>query len=59
MDQPLWRRLHDEAVTDVRRARLFAAEHRLIYEAVLAGDDEAAALYAQRHVERVRRDITE
>jgi DNA-binding FadR family transcriptional regulator len=59
MDQPLWRRLHDEAVTDVRRARLFAAEHRLIYEAVAAGDTEAAALYAGRHVDRVRRDITE
>jgi DNA-binding FadR family transcriptional regulator len=59
MDQPLWRRLHDEAVTDLRRARLFAAEHRLIWEAVLAGDAEAAALYAQRHVERVRRDLTE
>ncbi len=59
MDQPLWRRLHDEAVTDVRRARLFAAEHRLIHEAVLAGDDEAAALYAHGHVERVRRQLTE
>ena len=37
----------------------FAAEHRLVYEAVLAGDAEAAALYAQRHVQRVHRDITE
>ena len=59
MDQPLWRRLHDEAVTDLRRARLFAAEHRLVYEAIVDGDAEAAALYAGRHVERVRRDITE
>ena len=59
MDQPLWRRLHDEAVTDVRRARLFAAEHRLIYEAIVEGDPGAAADYAARHVERVRRDITE
>jgi DNA-binding FadR family transcriptional regulator len=59
MDQPLWRRLHDEAVTDMRRVRLFAAEHRLIYEAVVDGDGEAAAEYAARHVERVRRDITE
>jgi DNA-binding FadR family transcriptional regulator len=58
MDEPLWRRLHDDAVTDVRRARVFAAEHRLIYEAVADGDPEAAALYAGRHVERVRRDIT-
>jgi DNA-binding FadR family transcriptional regulator len=57
MDQPLWRRLHDEAVTDLRRARLFAAEHRLVYEAIVHGDEEAAALYAQRHVSRVRRDI--
>ena len=59
MDQPLWRRLHDEAVTDLRRTRLFAAEHRLIYEAIVAGDVEAATLYAERHVNRVRRDITE
>ena len=59
MDEPLWRRLHDDAVTDLRRARVFAAEHRLIYEAVAEGDPEAAALYAGRHVERVRRDITE
>ena len=59
MDQPLWRRLHDDAVTDVRRARLFAAEHRLIYEAIVDGDADAAAQYAARHVERVRRDITE
>lgn len=59
MDQPLWRRLHDAAVTDPARARLFAAEHRLIYEAVAGGDAEAAALYASRHVERVRRQITD
>jgi DNA-binding FadR family transcriptional regulator len=58
MDEPLWRRLHDDAVTDPRRARVFAAEHRLIYEAVAEGDPEAAALYAGRHVDRVRRDIT-
>lgn len=58
MDQPLWRRLHDEAVTDVRRARLFAAEHRLIYEAVVDGDADTAALYAEQHVQRVLRDIT-
>lgn len=57
MDQPLWRRLHDDAVTDLHRARLFAAEHRLVYEAIVDGDEEAAALYAQRHVTRVRRDI--
>jgi DNA-binding FadR family transcriptional regulator len=59
MDQPLWRRLHDEAITDMRRVRLFAAEHRLIYEAIVEGDPEAAAQYARRHVERVRREITE
>lgn len=58
MGQPLWRRLHDTAVTDPSRTRLFAAEHRLIYEAIAAGDGEAAALYAGRHVERVRRQIT-
>jgi DNA-binding FadR family transcriptional regulator len=59
MDQPLWRRLHDTAVTDPARARIFAAEHRLIYEAVVTGDAEAAALYAGRHVSRVRHQITD
>jgi DNA-binding FadR family transcriptional regulator len=59
MDQPLWRRLHDAAVTDPSRARIFAAEHRLIYEAVVTGDVEAASLYASRHVSRVRRQITD
>jgi DNA-binding FadR family transcriptional regulator len=58
MGQPLWRRLHDAAVTDPSRTRLFAAEHRLVYEAVASGDAEAAALYAGRHVERVRAQIT-
>lgn len=58
MGQPLWRRLHDSAVTDFARTRLFAAEHRLVYEAVASGDAEAASMYAGRHVERVRRQIT-
>jgi DNA-binding FadR family transcriptional regulator len=57
MDQPLWRRLRDEATSDLRRVRLFAAEHRMIYEAVATGDPDAAATLARAHVLRVRRHM--
>jgi DNA-binding FadR family transcriptional regulator len=54
MDEPLWRRLRDEAAADVHRARLYAAEHRMIYEAVVGGNPDTAAFYAEHHVLRVR-----
>jgi DNA-binding FadR family transcriptional regulator len=54
MDQPLWRRLRDEAVSNSRRVRLYAAEHRMIYEAAVTGDQEAASFYAAQHIQRVR-----
>jgi DNA-binding FadR family transcriptional regulator len=54
MDQPLWRRLRDEAVSDPLRVKMFAAEHRMIYEATVAGDPEAASFYAAQHLRRVR-----
>jgi DNA-binding FadR family transcriptional regulator len=58
MDQPLWQRLRDESVARPGRARIHAAEHRMIYEAVVDGDATAAAFYATQHLERVRRYMT-
>ena len=58
MDQPLWQRLRDESVARPGRARIHAAEHRMIYEAVVAGDPAAARFYATQHLERVRRYMT-
>jgi DNA-binding FadR family transcriptional regulator len=34
-----------------------AWEHRLIYEAVIQGDADAAAFYAEQQIKRVDRDI--
>ena len=58
MDQPLWQRLRDESVAVPGRARLHAAEHRMIYEAIVGADPEAAAFYATQHIQRVRRYMT-
>jgi DNA-binding FadR family transcriptional regulator len=58
MDQPLWQRLRDESVAVPGRARLHAAEHRMIYEAIVGADSEAAAFYATQHIQRVRRYMT-
>jgi DNA-binding FadR family transcriptional regulator len=58
MDQPLWRRLKDEAIYEAGRIRLYVAEHRLIYEAVVNGDADAAAFYVEQHIKRVSRDLT-
>ncbi|HEX7299891.1 MAG TPA: FCD domain-containing protein [Solirubrobacteraceae bacterium] len=58
MDEPLWQRLRDESVAVAGRARLHAAEHRMIYEAIVAGDAETAAFYATQHIQRVRRYMT-
>ena len=58
MDQPLWQRLRDESVAAAGRMALHAAEHRMIYEAVVAGDPDAAAFYATQHIDRVRRYMT-
>ncbi len=58
MDQPLWQRLRDESIARPGRAQLHAAEHRMIYEAIVDGDADAAAFYATRHLERVRRYMT-
>jgi DNA-binding FadR family transcriptional regulator len=58
MDQPLWQRLRDEAIAVPGRMRLHAAEHRLIYEAILDGEGDAAAFQAARHLHRVRRDMS-
>ncbi|MFC0396902.1 FadR/GntR family transcriptional regulator [Paraburkholderia rhizosphaerae] len=57
MNQPLWKRLKDDAIYDIGRIRLYVSEHRLIYEAIVNGDGDAAAFYVEQHIMRVRRDI--
>src|SRR3954470_13719023 len=54
MDQPLWQRLRDDSIAVEGRTRLHVAEHRMIYEAIVAGDAEAAAFYSLQHINRVR-----
>jgi DNA-binding FadR family transcriptional regulator len=54
MDQPLWQRLRDDSIAVAGRTRLHVAEHRMIYEAIVAGDAEAAAFYSLQHINRVR-----
>lgn len=58
MAQPLWNRLRDDGIYDAERIQLYVAEHRLIYEAIVSGDEEAAAFYVEGHLKRVHRDIS-
>ncbi|WP_321885523.1 FadR/GntR family transcriptional regulator [Paraburkholderia bannensis] len=57
MDQSLWKRIKDDGIYDPARIRLYVAEHRLIYEAIVTGDGDAAAFYVEQHIHRVQRDI--
>jgi DNA-binding FadR family transcriptional regulator len=57
MDQPLWKRLKDDGIYNTGRIRLYVSEHRLIYEAIVGGDADAAAFYVEQHIRRVQRDI--
>jgi DNA-binding FadR family transcriptional regulator len=58
MDQPLWRTLRNDSLSDRGRMRIHIAEHRMIYEAVSEGDPEAAEMYSRQHIRRVRRYMT-
>ena len=52
--------VHDEIhrfSDDPARIRLYVAEHRLIYEAIVTGNADAAAFYVEQHIHRVQRDI--
>jgi DNA-binding FadR family transcriptional regulator len=55
MDEPLWRRLRDDAISAPGRTTLQLAEHRLIHAAIAEGDPGAAELHARQHIERARR----
>lgn len=57
VEQPLWNRLRDDGIYDPMRMRLYVAEHRLIYEAIVTGDGDAAAFYVEGHLKRVYRDF--
>ncbi len=54
MVQPRWPRLRDDTLATPGRTRIHVAEHRMIYEAIVAGDAEAAAFYSVQHINRVR-----
>jgi DNA-binding FadR family transcriptional regulator len=54
MDEPLWQRLRDDSIASPGRTRIHVAEHRMIYEAIVEGDAEAAAFYSVQHINRVR-----
>jgi DNA-binding FadR family transcriptional regulator len=54
MDQPLWQRLRDDSIAVPGRTRIHVAEHRMIYEAIVAGEADAAAFYSTQHINRVR-----
>ena len=54
MDQPLWQRLRDDSIAMPGRTRIHVAEHRMIYEAIVAGEADAAAFYSLQHINRVR-----
>ncbi|SEM62153.1 DNA-binding transcriptional regulator, FadR family [Pseudomonas sp. ok272] len=58
MAQPLWNRLRDDGIYDPERIQLYVAEHQMIYEAIVAGDEDAAAFYVEGHLKRVQRDIS-
>lgn len=58
MEQPLWQRLRDDGIYDAARIELYVAEHRLIYEAIVDGDEQAAAFYVEQHLKRVSKDMT-
>jgi DNA-binding FadR family transcriptional regulator len=58
MDQPLWQRLRDESIAVPGRTELQLAEHRMIYEAIVAAEPDDAAFYAERHVARARKFMT-
>ncbi len=55
MDEPLWQRLRDESIAVPGRATIHIAEHRMILEAIVEGDADAAELFADQHIRRVRR----
>ncbi|MBV8679795.1 MAG: FadR family transcriptional regulator [Aquitalea sp.] len=58
MEQQLWQRLRDDAIHDAARIHLYVAEHQMIYEAIVEGNEDAAAFYVEQHLKRVERDMT-
>jgi len=57
VEEPLWRQLRDRGIHDPARARLYVYEHRLIYEAIASGNEEAAQFYVRQHLLRVQADM--
>lgn len=57
MDQPLWKRIRDDALRESGVVDAHVEQHRRIAEAVMAGDEELSIVYARRHVVGVRRNL--
>jgi DNA-binding FadR family transcriptional regulator len=57
MDQPLWRRLRDDALALPGHLEQYADDHERIYRAIVDGDVESSTFYATQHVRSVRRDM--
>jgi len=57
MDQPLWRRLRDDALARPEHLERYADDHERIYRAIIEGDVESSMFYATQHVRSVRRDM--
>jgi DNA-binding FadR family transcriptional regulator len=57
MDQPLWRRLRDDALARPGHLERSADDHERIYRAIVEGDIESSMFYATQHVRSVRRDM--
>jgi DNA-binding FadR family transcriptional regulator len=57
MDQPLWRRLRDDALARPGHLERSADDHERIYRAIVDGDVESSMFYATQHVRSVRRDM--
>lgn len=55
MDQPLWQRLRDDAISVPGRTTLQLAEHRLIAAAIAERDPQSAESHLRQHIVRARR----
>lgn len=55
MAEPLWNTLRDSALTEAHSAKIFRAEHRIIYDAVVQSEPKLAEVMARRHLKSVGR----
>ncbi|AYN98092.1 MULTISPECIES: FadR/GntR family transcriptional regulator [Pseudomonas] len=58
MAQAQWTRPNPGKISGLERTRLYLAERQLIYEAIVTGDEDAAAFYVEGHLKRIERDMS-